>query len=95
MLGFLRLFYLIQGVPDDLDVHLIKILRYKSLKLTLADIIHLLIDARLKEGCEGGVHQHRIVQLSRSAGKKWNLWDQSLYVIEEGKSLRGSLSKLT
>merc|ERR1719180_770347 len=44
---------LIQGVPDDLNIHLIKI---------------LLIDAGLKERCKGGVDQHCAVQLCRSAG---------------------------
>ena len=34
---------------------------------------HLLIDARLKEGCKGGVDQDSIVKLSRSAGQKERL----------------------
>ena len=34
---------------------------------------HLLIDARLKEGCKGGVDQDSIVKLSWSAGQKERL----------------------
>ena len=44
--------------------------QFFSLALTVS---HLLIDARLKEGCKGGVDQDSIVKLSWSAGQKERL----------------------
>ena len=44
-------------------------------------IPYLLIDAGLKEGSQGGVHQDSTVQLSRSAGKTWNFIRLSMFEI--------------
>ena len=44
--------YLVKSVPDDLNVHLVKI---------------LLVDAALKEGGQWSVYQHSVVELCRGA----------------------------
>ena len=44
-------------------------------------IPYLLIDAGLKEGSQGGVHQDSTVQLSRSAGETWYFIRLSMYEI--------------
>ena len=49
----------------------------------LNHISHLLIDAGLKEGCQGSIHQDRVVQLSRSAGTTWYFLWPDMHVIEE------------
>ena len=43
---------LVQGVPDDLNVHLVKV---------------LLVDAAFEKGGQRSVHQHSVVELGRGA----------------------------
>ena len=59
--------------------------QFFSLALTVS---HLLIDARLKEGCKGGVDQDSIVKLSRSAGQKERL-EFSWTGVMMSKTLKG------